>query len=139
LFFYVLLSTSLFICVSEPPPSSVTPEAPPSPLTAAGPSQVMLGLPLKSTHHPYHLTLVPIVGIAVTTVAFVMLIVLIVLIRRKSRELEESENIDKTFPRSIPPPRPTRKFQEGVALGFPGYVISSCWASSKLPFLFSSS
>ncbi|XP_024464280.1 probable receptor-like protein kinase At1g49730 isoform X1 [Populus trichocarpa] len=100
---------------SEPPPSSVTPEAPPSPLTAAGPSQVMLGLPLKSTHHPYHLTLVPIVGIAVTTVAFVMLIVLIVLIRRKSRELEESENIDKTFPRSIPPPRPTRKFQEGPA------------------------
>lgn len=129
---------SLFICVSEPPPSSVTPEAPPSPLTAAGPSQVMLGLPLKSTHHPYHLTLVPIVGIAVTTVAFVMLIVLIVLIRRKSRELEESENIDKTFPRSIPPPRPTRKFQEGLALGFPGYVLSSCWAALKLPFLFSS-
>ncbi|KAJ6671216.1 hypothetical protein OIU85_015022 [Salix viminalis] len=48
-------------------------------------------------------------------VAFVMLIVLIVLIRRKSRELDESENIDKTFSRAIPPPRPTRKFQEGPA------------------------
>ena len=86
----------------------------------------MLGLPLKATHHPYHLTLVPIVGIAVTTAAFVMLIALIVLIRRKSRELEESENIDKTFSRANPPPRPTRKFQEGVALGFPGCVFSSC-------------
>ncbi|KAJ6409595.1 hypothetical protein OIU84_009153 [Salix udensis] len=100
---------------SEPPPSADTPEAPPTPLTAAGPSQVMLGLPLKATHRPYHLTLVPIVGIAITAVAFVMLIVLIVLIRRKSRELDESENIDKTFSRAIPPPRPTRKFQEGPA------------------------
>ncbi|KAJ6716610.1 hypothetical protein OIU74_009196 [Salix koriyanagi] len=100
---------------SEPPPSADTPEAPPTPLTAAGPSQVMLGLPLKATHRPYHLTLIPIVGIAITTVAFVMLIVLIVLIRRKSRELDESENIDKTFSRAIPPPRPTRKFQEGPA------------------------
>ncbi|XP_011005990.1 PREDICTED: probable receptor-like protein kinase At1g49730 [Populus euphratica] len=95
----------------EPPPSAVIPEAPPNPLTAAGPKQAMLGLPLKANHHPYHLTLVPIIGIAVIAGSLVMLIVLIFLIRRKNREIEESENINKTFSRAFPPPRPTRKFQ----------------------------
>jgi hypothetical protein len=110
---------------SEPPPSAVIPEAPPNPLTAAGPNQAILGLALKANHHPYHLTLVPIIGIAVTAAALVMLIVLMFLIRRKNREIEESENINKTFSRAFPPPRPTRKFQ-GVILGFLGYVLSSC-------------
>ncbi|KAL9354536.1 hypothetical protein Peur_052506 [Populus x canadensis] len=95
----------------EPPPSAVIPEAPPNPLTAAGPNQAILGLALKANHHPYHLTLVPIIGIAVTAAALVMLIVLMFLIRRKNREIEESENINKTFSRAFPPPRPTRKFQ----------------------------
>ncbi|KAJ6936749.1 hypothetical protein NC652_011442 [Populus alba x Populus x berolinensis] len=95
----------------EPPPSAVIPEAPPNPLTAAGPNQATLGLALKANHHPYHLTLVPVIGIAVTAAALVMLIVLIFLIRRKNREIEESENINKTFSRAFPPPRSTRKFQ----------------------------
>jgi hypothetical protein len=139
--FYVLLSNHLtqffffFFGVSEPPPSAVIPEAPPNPLTAAGPSQAVLGLPLKANHHPYHLTLVPIIGIAVTAAALVMLIVLIFLIRRKNREIEESENINKTFSRAFPPPRPSRKFQ-GVILGFLGYVLSSCWCSLKLQISF---
>lgn len=111
--------------ISGPSPSEVTPEASPNPLIAASPSQVILGLPLSANRHLYHLTLIPSIGIAVTAVAVVMLIVLIVLIRRKSRELEESENIDKTSSRAFPPSWPTPKFQEGAVLGF-------CWLYSFL-------
>jgi hypothetical protein len=59
--------------------------------------------------------LIPVVGIAVTAVAVMMLVVLVFLIRRKSRELEDPENMDKTSSKAFPP-RPNRKFQEGMAL-----------------------
>lgn len=84
---------------------------------ATSPNQHLLGLPLSEKHHPYHLTLVPGIGIAVTAVAVMMLLVLIVLIRRKGRELVYFEDIDKTS-KSFPPPRPLRKFQEGTVLSF---------------------
>ncbi|XP_031277843.1 probable receptor-like protein kinase At1g49730 isoform X2 [Pistacia vera] len=106
---------------SESSPSSLAPEASPSPLIAASPSQLTLGVPQNGqngNHHSYHLTLIPTIGIAVTAGAVMMLIVLIVLIRRKSRELEYSENTDKTSMKSFPPPRSMRKFQEGSSSMF---------------------
>lgn len=75
----------------------------------------MLGIPLTKNHHPYHLTLIPGVGLGVTAAAVMMLVVLIFLIRRKSRELGDFENADKTSSKSFPP-WPMRKFQEGMVL-----------------------
>ncbi|XP_059448527.1 probable receptor-like protein kinase At1g49730 [Corylus avellana] len=96
--------------VSEPAPS-LQPVASPSPLVAESPHQLMLGIASTKNHHRYHLTLIPGVGIAVTAVAVMMLVVLVFLIRRKNRELEDSENMDKTSSKAFPP-RPVRKFQE---------------------------
>ncbi|KAK9266196.1 hypothetical protein L1049_012529 [Liquidambar formosana] len=104
--------------VLEPPsPSSLTPRASPTPLVAASPSQLVLDMPLNNKHHPFHLTLIPVVGIAVTGVAVMMLLVLIFLIRRKNRELKDFEDTDKTSSKAIPP-RPIRKFQEGSSSMF---------------------
>ncbi|XP_044507436.1 probable receptor-like protein kinase At1g49730 isoform X2 [Mangifera indica] len=100
----------------ESSPSLVAPETSPSPLVAASPSQLMIGGTQNGqnrTHHSYHLTLIPGIGIAVTATAFMMLIVLVVLICRKSRELEYSGNTDKPSMKSFPPPQSIRKFQEG--------------------------
>lgn len=91
-------------------PSTFSPEASPTPVIAASPSQRSMSVPFRENHHHYRLSLVPGVGIAVTVVALMMLVVLIFLIRRKSRELEDSDNTDK---RSKAFSRPSRKFQEG--------------------------
>ncbi|KAL6964018.1 hypothetical protein U1Q18_035025 [Sarracenia purpurea var. burkii] len=80
-------------------PSSLSPEASPSPLVSASPCQLSSTVPQK--HHPYRLTLIPGLGIAVTAVAVMMLAVLIYLTRRKSRELEDSETIDKASSKSF--------------------------------------
>lgn len=95
----------------------ITPEASPNTFVAAGPSHNLSAIPLNGNHHSYHLTLIPGVGIAVTVVAVIMLVVLVFLIRRKSRELEDCENIDKTSSKTFPP-RPVRKFQEGMVVFF---------------------
>ena len=100
--------------VSESSPSPAAPKTSPSPLVAASPSQLMMGVPPKQKHHKYHLTFIPGVGVAVTVVAVMMLIVLVVLIRRKSRELEDSESMDKNSSKLFPSPRPIRKLQEGL-------------------------
>lgn len=102
--------------VSDSAPSLITPEASPSPLIAASPSHNLSALPVYQNHHSYHLTLIPGVGIGVTVVAVIMLVVLVILIRRKSRELDDCENIDKTSSKKFPPPRSVRKFQEGMVL-----------------------
>ena len=99
--------------VSESSLSPPAPKASPSPLIAASPSQLMLGVPPKQKHHAYHLTFIPGVGIAVTVAALMMLIVLVVLIRRKSRELEDSERMDKNSSKLFPS-WPMHKFQEGL-------------------------
>lgn len=101
--------------VSEP--SMLTPQASPSPLVAASPSQLMLGTH-NENHRPYHLTVIPGVGIAITAISVMMLVVLIFLIRRKSRELDDPEDNDKTSSKVFPPPRPIRKFQEGPSSMF---------------------
>ncbi|XP_065871091.1 probable receptor-like protein kinase At1g49730 isoform X1 [Euphorbia lathyris] len=98
---------------AEPSPSAPSPRAPPSPVLAASPSQVIMGVTAAENHHPYRLSLIQAVGIAVTIVSVAMLIVLIVLIHRKHRELDEAENLDKGSAKTFPPPRPMRKFQEG--------------------------
>ncbi|WRX13607.1 Protein kinase domain - like 10 [Theobroma cacao] len=105
----------------ESSPSLPAPKASPSPLVAASPSQLMLGVPPKQKHHNYHLTLIPGVGIAVTVAAVMMLIILVVLIRRKSRELEDSESMDKNSSKLFSSPRPMRKFQEGPTSMFQKY------------------
>ncbi|XP_022746051.1 probable receptor-like protein kinase At1g49730 [Durio zibethinus] len=107
--------------VSETTPSPSAPKTSPTPLVAASPSQLMLGVPPKQKHHTYHLTLIPGVGIAVTIAAVMMLIVLIVLIRRKSRELEDSESMDKNSSKLFPSPRTMRKFQKGTSSMFRKY------------------
>ncbi|RVW49789.1 putative receptor-like protein kinase [Vitis vinifera] len=108
--------------VSEPPPPVHTPEVSPSPLVAASPSQVVSTVTRDENHHPYHLTLIPGVGIAVTAVAVIMLVVLIILIRKKNRELENFENTGKTSSKDFPPPpRPIRKLQEGSSSMFQKY------------------
>lgn len=104
--------------ISDTSPSSLVPEASPSPLVADSPSQLMLGVPQKGqngNHHSYHLTLIPGIGIAVTAGSVMMLVVLIILIRRKNRELDCSENTDKTSWKSFPP-QSIRKFHEGLIL-----------------------
>ncbi|CAK9140976.1 unnamed protein product [Ilex paraguariensis] len=101
---------------SGPSPYLLSPEASPSPLNASSPSQLALTVPIKENHHPFHLTLIPGVGIAVTAVVILMLVALIGLIRRKSQELEDSGAIDETSPKAFPPP--TRKFQEGPSSMF---------------------
>ncbi|CBI32392.3 unnamed protein product, partial [Vitis vinifera] len=106
----------------EPPPPVHTPEVSPSPLVAASPSQVVSTVTRDENHHPYHLTLIPGVGIAVTAVAVIMLVVLIILIRKKNRELENFENTGKTSSKDFPPPpRPIRKLQEGSSSMFQKY------------------
>ncbi|KAF8406303.1 hypothetical protein HHK36_008388 [Tetracentron sinense] len=92
----------------EPSSPSLTPEEPPSPPGAASHGQLVVSIPLKERHHPYHLAVILGVGIAVTAVAVLLLILFILLIRRKSRELKDSENHDKTSWRAFPP-RPMRK------------------------------
>lgn len=98
---------------SESPPSLPTPEASPSPPVADSPSPLLLGLPLKRDHRPYHLTLIPVIGIVVAAVAVMMLIVLIVLIHQKSRELEGPDNFGKTSSKALAPGT-TWIFQDGT-------------------------
>lgn len=86
--------------VSGPPASLLPPQAPPHPSVAAGPSQLSSNSTLKGNHHPYHLTLVPGVGIVVSVISLIILAALIILIRRKRRELKDSDTVDETFSKS---------------------------------------
>ena len=110
---------NIMLFVSGPSPPSDAPEASRTPIVADGPSQNLTAAPLNQHHRSYHLTLIPGLGIAVTAVAVMMLLVLVILIRRKSRELEDSENIDNASSKTFPPPRSVRKFQEGIVLSLP--------------------
>ncbi|KAL6010756.1 hypothetical protein ACLOJK_001198 [Asimina triloba] len=88
---------------SEPSAPSDAPEASPSPISAATPIKNSTGMPLKE-HHPYHLTLIPGIGIAVTGTAVLLLVILVLLIRRKSRELKGSEDQIGTAWKGFPQP-----------------------------------
>ncbi|CAA7030748.1 unnamed protein product [Microthlaspi erraticum] len=97
--------------------SSLSPEGSPSPEAADSPSSDDLVLPPRS-HHSYHLTVVPTIGIAVTAFALMMLAVLIVLIRRKKRELDDSESMDRNPAKTFPSSRPNVMIHEGNSLVF---------------------
>ncbi|XP_057488138.1 probable receptor-like protein kinase At1g49730 isoform X1 [Actinidia eriantha] len=101
---------------SEPAPSMISPNASPTPLVAASPRQLSLNVPLREKHYPYRLTLIPGLGIAVTAVAVMMLVALIFLIRRKSRELGDSDIVDKASSKAFT--QPPRKFLEGPSSTF---------------------
>ncbi|XP_055815859.1 probable receptor-like protein kinase At1g49730 isoform X3 [Solanum dulcamara] len=102
-----------------PSPSQLSPEVSPSPPIASSPTQLSLNTPVKENHHPYHLTLVPVIGIVVTVVAVLMLLILIVLIWRKSKELEDSDANDKISSKSFT--QQPKRFQEGTASIFTKY------------------
>ncbi|XP_075520979.1 putative receptor-like protein kinase At1g49730 [Primulina tabacum] len=87
------------------------PQASPTPPIAASPTQLSLIAPFKEKVRPYHMTLVPAIGIAVTILAVAMLVVFVILIRRKSKELESTDMNDKTSPKAINPS--SKKIQDG--------------------------
>ncbi|KAK9044305.1 hypothetical protein V6N11_072616 [Hibiscus sabdariffa] len=107
--------------VSESSLSPPAPKASPSPLVAATPTQLILGVPPSQKHHEYRLTSILGIGIAVTVAAVMVLIVLVVLIRKKSRELEDSDSTDKNSSKLFPTHRPVQKFQEGSLSMFQKY------------------
>ncbi|CAN6439215.1 unnamed protein product [Victoria cruziana] len=81
--------------VSGPSPKLLTPQpSSSSPVTSPIPNQQSVHSPSKEERHPYHLTLVPRIGIAVMGMAFLLLIILILLIHRKARELKDSPSTD---------------------------------------------
>ncbi|XP_073270900.1 probable receptor-like protein kinase At1g49730 [Primulina huaijiensis] len=87
------------------------PQASPTPPIAASPTQLSLIAPFKEKVRPYHMTLVPAIGIAVTILAMAMLVVFVILIRRKSKELESTDMNDKTSPKAIHPS--SKKIRDG--------------------------
>ncbi|ESQ30506.1 hypothetical protein EUTSA_v10011356mg [Eutrema salsugineum] len=93
------------------------------PLASPKPSPSIVGVisPSNSDHslltpsqsnNPYHLTMVPTIGIVVTAVALTLLVVLVLLIRRKNQELDDSESLDRKSTKTIPSPRPVFKIHE---------------------------
>ncbi|KAK1275206.1 putative receptor-like protein kinase [Acorus gramineus] len=82
-------------------PSVVTPKASPTPvLSASSPSQHRIGPPLQQNHHhPYQLSPMHSIGIAVIVLAVLLLIILVILIQRKSRELKSANW--KALPSSV--------------------------------------
>lgn len=112
----------IFICLahavinSEPSSPLLAPKPSVGPMSAASPGHGLVVIPLKEHRNPYHLTLVPAIGIAVTGAAVLLLVVLILLIRRKNRELKgsESDSPNGTSWKSFP--QPNRKSQEGLLL-----------------------
>ncbi|KAF8054820.1 hypothetical protein N665_1312s0013 [Sinapis alba] len=113
---------SCFFNVSElstTPEFPLSPEASPVPVLADSPSGNDLVLSPRKSHHSYHLTVVPAIGIAVTAFSVMMLAVLIVLIQRKKRELDDdSESKDHNPTKTHPSPRPKVMIHEGHSLSF---------------------
>ena len=98
--------------VSFPPMESPGPS--PSVVDADVPSKSDSPMTSSSeSNNPYHLTLLPTIGIVVTAVSLTMLVVLVILIRRKNRELDESESLDRKSAKTLPSPRPVFKIHQG--------------------------
>ncbi|KAL1219039.1 putative receptor-like protein kinase [Cardamine amara subsp. amara] len=97
---------------SESFPPLASPEAPPSTAGAISPSNNDSQMTTSGNNNPYHLTLVPTIGIVVTAVALTMLVILVILIRRKSRELDESESLDRKSIKRVTSSLPVFKIHE---------------------------
>ncbi|KAK9667099.1 hypothetical protein RND81_14G233100 [Saponaria officinalis] len=105
--------------VSEPPPSSSSPKASPTPVVAASPRESSLGISSISQHGNHkssHLSAITSVGIGVTVTSFMLLLVLVFLIRRKTKELGEPESGFKNL--RVPSCRNGKKMQDGTASMF---------------------
>ncbi|CAE5959770.1 unnamed protein product [Arabidopsis arenosa] len=89
-----------------------SPEPSPSTVGAISPSNSDSQMTTSRSTNPYHLTMVPTIGIVVTAVALTMLVVLVILIRRKNRELDESESLDKKSTKSVASSLPVFKIHE---------------------------
>ncbi|CAN8288428.1 unnamed protein product [Cochlearia groenlandica] len=97
---------------SESFPPLASPERSPSTVGAISPSNSeTLSTPSES-NNPYHLTLVPTIGIVVTAVSLTMLVVIVILIRRKNQELDESGSLDRKSTKTMPSPHPVYKIHE---------------------------
>eukprot|EP00268_Persea_americana_P061773 TRINITY_DN7840_c0_g3_i1.p1 TRINITY_DN7840_c0_g3~~TRINITY_DN7840_c0_g3_i1.p1 ORF type:complete len:691 (+),score=144.63 TRINITY_DN7840_c0_g3_i1:61-2073(+) len=117
--FFGVQGLSIFPVINlEPSSPLLAPKPSVGPISAASPGHGLVVIPLKEHRNPYHLTLVPGIGIAVTGAAVLLLVVLILLIRRKSRELKgsESDSPNGTSWKSFP--QPNRKSQEGPSSMF---------------------
>ncbi|CAH2036268.1 unnamed protein product [Thlaspi arvense] len=97
---------------SESFPPLASPEHSPSTAGVISPSSIDSLLTPGQNNNPYHLTLVPTIGIVVTALALTMLVVLVILIRKKNRELDESESLDRKSTKTLPSPRPVFKIHE---------------------------
>ncbi|KAH0872327.1 hypothetical protein HID58_069689 [Brassica napus] len=105
-------ASALELLVSFPPMESPGPS--PSVIDADVPSKSDSPMTSSSeSNNPYHLTLLPTIGIVVTAVSLTMLVVLVILIRRKNRELDESESLDRKSAKTRPSPRPVFKIHQG--------------------------
>ncbi|CAD5315068.1 unnamed protein product [Arabidopsis thaliana] len=93
-------------------PSVASPEPSPSTVGGISPSNSDSQMTTSRSTNPYHLTMVPTIGIVVTAVALTMLVVLVILIRRKNRELDESESLDRKSTKSVPSSLPVFKIHE---------------------------
>ncbi|CAH8255097.1 unnamed protein product [Arabidopsis lyrata] len=89
-----------------------SPEPSPSTVGAISPSNSDSQMTTSRSTNPYHLTMVPTIGIVVTAVALTLLVVLVILIRRKNRELDESESLDKKSTKSVASSLPVFKIHE---------------------------
>ncbi|CAH8384183.1 unnamed protein product [Eruca vesicaria subsp. sativa] len=111
--FFQVTELSFVPSSSESVPPVASPGPSPSMVGADGPSKSdTLMSPSESNNNPYHLTLVPTIGIVVTAVSLTMLVVLVILIRRKNRELDESESLDRKSTKTLPSPRPVFKIHQ---------------------------
>lgn len=111
--FYFNDLVCLLWAVSFPPVASPGPSPSVVGGTAAIPSKSDSPMTSSESNNPYHLTLVPTIGIVVTAVSLTMLVVLVILIRRKNRELDESESLDRKSAKALPSPRPIFKIHQG--------------------------
>ncbi|PKA51705.1 putative receptor-like protein kinase [Apostasia shenzhenica] len=60
--------------------------------------------PLEKHHHPYHLALIPTVGVVVIIMAVLLLLIVILLIRQKTKELKSANSPINTSQSSSSPP-----------------------------------
>ncbi|KAH0920873.1 hypothetical protein HID58_020891 [Brassica napus] len=115
-------ASALELLVSFPPTESPGPS--PSVVDAAIPSKSDSPMTSSSeSNNPYHLTLLPTIGIVVTAVSLTMLVVLVILIRKKNRELDESESLERKSAKTLPSPRPVFKIHQefNTVIGHGGF------------------
>ncbi|KAK9109234.1 hypothetical protein Sjap_017294 [Stephania japonica] len=118
------------VVTSEPSPPPLPPQASSNSTNTESPSQLLMGIDFRGDHHPYHLTIVPAIGIAITGTAVMLLIVMIYLIRRKSRELENIENPDVASRKAFSS-WTSQKFQEGRASTFRRFTYDEIKEATK--------